>query len=258
MTQYYLLNPVVIGAGQTRFPGELVDDALESAATIAGIRAAGGVLVLATDAAVASAAATINGPGGLRVRGTPLAVLASIMMGALAGELATSAVTGQGWIDLPLTAFRLVDANNLVGNAAANGGLLASDTAPPLGGTSKAQTITWATGSVPPISVQTSVPPDFDKSANASLDLIVSSGTTDAASISVQAIWDQTAAVTYAADDSASKSATAHKVSVAFLSADMPAQPLLLGVMLTPPAHATNAIALWGARLNYKRKVLTS
>jgi hypothetical protein len=254
MTQYYLLNSIQFGSG-FKYAGDLVDTAVDGSGIVAAIQSAGGALVPATDTTTATAAALCQQ---LRLRGTPLASLNAIMTGALGAAAFANATTAQAFIQIPLTSFRVVDANNLVGAIAAAGGVLASDSAPVLAATSKAQTITWATGSVPPISTQVAIPADFDNSGNASLDLVVSSGTTDAASISVQAIWDQAAAVTYAADDSAMKSATAHKVSVAFLAADMPAQPLLLGVMLTPPTHATNAIKLWGCRLNYKRKVLTS
>lgn len=258
MTQYYLLNQVVVGQGVTRFPGELIDDTLEGTAMVAAIRAGGGALVLATDPGAAAAAALIGGSSGLRVRGAPLAALAAIMTGAIAAELQVSATTASGWVDLPLTAFREVDANNAVGNIAANGGILASDTTPVLGASSKLQIITWATGNVDPISIETSLPPDFDGTADATIDFWVLSGTTDAASLNVQTIWDATAAVSDDVDDSATKSATRHKVTATIAAADIPDAAATLGVMLTPPAHATNTIVLSGARLNYKRKLLAA
>ena len=96
------------------------------------------------------------------------------------GETATrqlsAAVRAAGCIPLPLTGFRETDANAAVGNAAANGGILASDTTPVLGASSKSMRITWATGNVDPIAIQAPVPQDFDGTEDVTLRLWVRAG----------------------------------------------------------------------------------
>lgn len=157
---------------------------------------------------------------------------------------------------LSLFDFREVDASSDVGAIAANGGILASDTTPILrANATEVQEISWATGNADPIALQTSLPPDFDGSVDATLDLWVNSGTTDAASFTVESSWDGGALVSDAADDSATKSATTHKVSVTIAAADVPNSPEFLSLVLTPPAHATNAIQLVAVRLNYQPKL---
>lgn len=252
MAKFILLNTVFVG-NTRRFAGDTVDTAQGD--SVATIQAAGGSMVPFSDAASTAAAAIV---ASLRANGHPPEQLDAAMLGALGSALQTNATTVSGSISLSLNDLRIVDANNLVGNIAANGGLLASDTAPPLGGSSKAQIITWATSSVVPLSFQKSVPPDLDPTGALTLEMTVASGATDAASIGVQAVWDATAAAAYTTDDSATKSATLHKLNATLLAADIPAAPAQLGIILTPPAHATNTIVLAGLRLFYKRKILAA
>ena len=84
------------------------------------------------------------------------------------------------------------------------------------------------------------------------IDLRLSSGTTDAASIVVETGWDGGALVSDTATDTATKSATPHNVITTIAAADVLATPSVLTVALTPPTHGTNAIQLHGARLRYK------
>ena len=74
------------------------------------------------------------------------------------------------FIPVPLTGLREVDATGDVGNNAANGGVLASDTTPILeainGGTDNAQRLHWAASNVDPVMYQVALPPDFDTTSN--------------------------------------------------------------------------------------------
>lgn len=165
-----------------------------------------------------------------------------------------------GCVPIQLSAFREVSATGDVGDAAAIGGVLASDTTPILLGlaTTNDWSIQWATTEVDPIGCSFMLPPDFDGTANATLDLVVASGSSDAATFAVYTSWDGGAEVTDSADDSGTKSATAHTISATIAAADIPDVPKRVTFRLTPGAHATNAINLLGARLTYKRKLLTA
>ncbi len=168
-----------------------------------------------------------------------------------------------GYIPIPLSAWREVSATGDVGDASANGGVLASDTAPVFDAvaTSNEHEILWATTEVDPIGVSIALPRDFDDTADATLDLEVASGTTNAASLVCASAWSAGAAgteVSDTADDSGTKSATPHRVSVTIAASDIPTGARRVTFRLTPPAHATDAISLKASGLAYKRKLLTS
>lgn len=153
---------------------------------------------------------------------------------------------------ISLYLFREVDANSDVGNTVANGGILASDTTPILrGNAAETQEISWATGNTDPIAVHLTLPANFSGATAATIDLWVNSGTTDAATFTVESGWDGGALVSDSADDSGTKSATTHKITATIAAADIPDTAQNVTIILTPAAHATNAIQLLGARLNY-------
>ncbi len=171
--------------------------------------------------------------------------------------------TKGGCVPLALATFREVNSTGDVGDITANGGVLASDTTPVFEAvaTSNEERILWATGNVDPIGISFTVPPDFDDTADAKLDLVVSSGTTNAATLVLASAWSAGAAgteVSDSADDSATKSATPHTISATIDKGDIPAGTVRVTLRLTPPTHATDTISLYGARLTYKRKLLTS
>jgi len=197
------------------------------------------------------AAGTANGGKEFQFTGTSVKVV-----GTDALTFAETATAGsQGSVPINIYSFREVSAVGDVGNIAANGGVLASDTTPiMLGDNNNSAEIQWATGNVDPIGTSFMLPSDFDDTADAQLDLIVYSGSTDAATFSVATNWNGGAEVTDSADDSATKSATAHKITVTIATADIPAGSNRVTIRLTPGTHATNTISILGARLNYKRR----
>ena len=157
-------------------------------------------------------------------------------------------------IGISLHSFREVDANGDVGAIAANGGILASDTTPIMrGDAAESAEISWATGNADIIGTQLTLPSNFSGASAVTLELTVSSGTTDAADFTVETGWDGGALVADAAVDTATKSATKHTVSVTIAAADIPDTARNLTLLLTPPVHATNAIQLHGVRLVYER-----
>ncbi len=164
------------------------------------------------------------------------------------------------FVPLPLTGWREVDGNGDVGAITANGGVLASDTTPIYRGatTTKSQEVAWAASNSDPIAIEVPLPPDFTGAADAVLELEVSSGTTDAASIGVATSWDGGALVSDAADDAATKSAARHMLAVTIAAADIPDTARSVTVVLTPPAHTTDEIVLHSSGLSGKRALLTA
>lgn len=175
-------------------------------------------------------------------------------------EIYLDRLSTQRGIPIHLGNWREVSATGDVGNVAAIGGVLASDTAPILRAeaTTNSWEISWTTGNVDPIGVQFMLPPDLDDTASAFLDLIVYSGTTDAATMGVATSWNGGSEVTDSADDSGTKSATRHTITATIAAADIPASSTHVTIRLTPPTHATNAIQLVGAILRYTPKLITS
>jgi hypothetical protein len=167
----------------------------------------------------------------------------------------------QGHVDIPLTCFREVDADGdvpdaSVGAADGSGGVLASDTTPILEGvgTTNANRINWATTVVDRIAASVTLPPDFDGTAACTVDLIcASAGTTNDFDATIVTNWNGGADVTDTVVDTAAVAVHASSATVA--AADIPDAPLCVTVSLTPPAHATDAFYLYGARIRYTRKI---
>lgn len=157
-----------------------------------------------------------------------------------------------------LHSLREVDANGDVGNAAANGGLLASDTTPILrADAAESEEVSWATGNVDAVQLQTALPKNFDGASNVTVELDVYSGTTNAATFTVESSWDGGAKVTDTATDSA-PSATPQTITATIAAADVPNAAKRVTLTLIPAAHATDTIQLLAVRMYYKGKLLTS
>ncbi len=152
---------------------------------------------------------------------------------------------------LSLYDFRKVDASGDVGAIAANGGILASDTTPILrGDTAGSQEVVWAAGNSDKIAANVTLPAGFDGASDVAVELYVKSGgTTDLASFTVETGWDGGALVSDAATDAAA-STTLRKITATVAAADVPAGASVLTLILTPGTHATDTIALYGARVN--------
>jgi hypothetical protein len=140
-----------------------------------------------------------------------------------------------------------------VGNIVAIGGNLASDTTPILrGDAAESWEIGWATGDVDPISYATSLPAGFDGTRDVFFDLGVYSGTTDAATFTVETSWDGGTLVSDSCTDTSTKSATRHIVTATIAAADIPDSPSHVTIALTPTnAHATNAYQVVMTRMRH-------
>ena len=161
---------------------------------------------------------------------------------------------------LELDSWREVDAGGDYANIAANGGVLASDTTPILrADAAESVEISWATGNVDPIQRQFMVPPNADDTADATIELWVYSGVTDAATFTVETSWDGGAKVTDSASDAGTKSATAHKITATIAAADIPVGATRCTLCLVPTnAHAADAYQLVGSRVLFKGTALAA
>jgi hypothetical protein len=176
-------------------------------------------------------------------------------------ELYQNAISIQGFIPVPLTALREV-ATMAVGNAAANGGVLASDTTPILqpinGATDGCQEIVWAASNNDVVAFSIPLPPDLDDTADLVLHTrIVSGGTTDAVGFSVDS-WFNEGCTKITDTSQTNQTATWAEKTTTIAAADVPAGAQTMTIGLTPVAHTTNTLALSAVWLEYKRKLLTS
>jgi hypothetical protein len=163
---------------------------------------------------------------------------------------------GEGVVLFGVHDFVEVDANGDVGNIAAIGGQLASDTTPILrSGATEAEEISWAAGNVDLVSCQVPLPRDFDGRFDVFVDLYVYTGNTvaDPATFTVRSSFDLAAQVSDTATDAAA-SASLHVVTATVAAADAPDSPLTLTLQLEPAAHANDPVQLLGGRIRYRRK----
>lgn len=173
-------------------------------------------------------------------------------------EIYVDRLTTSRSIGIPLGDWREVSSGGDVGDVAAIGGVLASDTAPILRGDANGSwEIFWAANAVDPIGVQVDLPPDIDDAGAAYLDIDIYSGSTDAATMGVASSWNGGSEVTDSADDAGTKSATVHTITATIAAGDIPASSRRATFRLTPPAHSTNGIGIVNTRLRYTPKLMT-
>lgn len=179
-----------------------------------------------------------------------------LVAGALAitGPTGADGTAGAGFVGVSLHQLREMTSGGDVGNAAANGGLLASDTTPIMRGDANgSQEISWATGNVDAVGTEIALPPDLDDAQNVTIALQVYSDVNDDASFTVATSWDGGAEVSDAATDGA-PATTRHEITATIAAADIPADPTTLTIRLTPAAHATDTIQLCGVQLRYAKE----
>ncbi len=164
-----------------------------------------------------------------------------------------------GHVAFGLNDLRETTTGGVVGNTAANGGLLASDTTPALGASAnKSQILTWVAGNTDTVAFSRALPSDVDGTQPVYVDLCVytdnsGGGGIDAATFSAVTSWDGAAPVTDTATDG-TPATTLHVVTATIDAADVPDAPSTFTVLLTPGAHAADPVILTGGRLRYTRK----
>jgi hypothetical protein len=177
----------------------------------------------------------------------------------------THLLSAQGFIALPLTAWREVVSNDIgvAADAAArgSGSILATDTTPTLelvnGDTDSQIRVLWATGNTDALTTQITLPPDLDRTADIVFNArVVMSGTDDTPVLDLDTFFDE--GDTKVEDQSAAFDENVVNVTITIAAADIPDTATTMSVELTPSAHATDTIAMYATWLTYTKKLLTS
>ena len=172
-----------------------------------------------------------------------------------AGKLTNTLATGS--TPLPLAEARLIATNDIAAKNATDGGLLSLDTDPTLkrvnAATDKQLRITWAAGSVIPITWSFTYAPDLDDTVAVTVNFLMGmGGATDTPVVAVsyfEGVGDTNAG----GNTTALAAAVAHKI-VTIAAGDVGAYPKAATIDLIPAAHGTDAIYLYAAWIEYARK----
>jgi len=181
---------------------------------------------------------------------------------AALAEIYQSLISIQGFIPIPLTSLREV-ADCAVGNIAANGGVLASDTTPLLGPAVDSpldgcQVVSWAASNNDAVMFQVPLPPDLNEAADLVLHMrIKSAGTTNAVGFTSKAFFNEGDTVVEDTGQTNQTATWAEKL-LTIAAADVPAGAQTLTVQLTPVAHTTDIMYLSALWLEYKTMIKTS
>lgn len=172
-----------------------------------------------------------------------------------AADLPTNLKTG--YIPLDIGSLRIIAAN-VIGNTT-EGMLLDGNTDPSLqrvnSATDKALRVIWGAASVvevqfPPITY----PPDLDDTAAVTVNLIAAmAGATDTPVIAVS-YWENTGDTNAGGNTAAVTGTSLALYSVAIAAGDVGAYPKVANIGLTPAAHGTDALHLYGGFVTYTRK----
>lgn len=176
-------------------------------------------------------------------------------------EIYQHLLSAQSCIGLPLNVWREASTFD-VGNTAANGGILASDTTPVLdainGGTDGCQRLLWAATNTDQIVANFVLPPDLDEASDLVLHCrIASGGTTDAVGFTVETFFNE--GDTKVSDTTTTNQTTSYtEVTATIAAADVPAGAQTVTIGLTPVAHGTDTLAMSACWLEYTKVLLTA
>ena len=176
-------------------------------------------------------------------------------------ELYQDMLSVQAFIPIPLTTLREVT-NFDVGNIAANGGILASDTTPVLdainAATDGCQRVLWAINNTDSVMFQTALPPNLDVASDVVIHTRVMAGTTDAMGFTTKAHFNEGDG-SIADTGETIQTATWTEKIITIAAADVPAGAQTLTVELTPNGGGTTDVfamsAIW---LEHASILLTS
>jgi hypothetical protein len=278
ITEYAVADGGLVAVKLRTFPGThegIASEALAVGATL--YAAAAGKIKDTSDGTaigIAIEAATATGDIIEFLDFTVISTTAATVSQADAGEFTTAAtveaalqeiyqslISVQGFIPISLMQLREA-ATMAVGNIAANGGLLASDTTPILqpinGATDGCQEVVWAASNNDVVIFQIPLPPNLDDTADLVLHTrIRSGGTTDAVGFTVESWFNE--GDTKVSDTTETNQTNTWAEKIATIgNADVPAGAQTLTIALTPAAHTTDNMQLSALWLEYKTKLLTS
>ena len=167
----------------------------------------------------------------------------------------------KGYIPIDLSVFREVAAN-VTQNAAANGGLLASDTTPVYervnGATDKALRISWAAANVDEITCSFSYPPDLDDTNAVEVHILAASGGTTNSPVIAVGYFEGVGDTNAGGNTAAVTGTTVAEYSVTIAASDVGTHPNVASVSLTPAAHGTDALRVYALWIEYTRLLKSS
>lgn len=176
-------------------------------------------------------------------------------------EIYQDIFSAQQFVGIPLNTFREATTFD-VGNIAANGGILASDTTPILeainAGTDGCQRLAWAASNNDQVVTSIPLPPNIDVASDLKLNVrIASAATTDAVGFTVETFFNE--GDTKVSDTSATnQTATYAEKLTTIAAADVPSGAQTITIGLTPVAHTTDAMYMTAAWLEYTPVIRTS
>lgn len=162
-----------------------------------------------------------------------------------------------GMIPLPLGSAREIVAN-AIPNAAAIGGLLASDTTPILervnGATDKKMRLRWAATNVDALQWDITYPPDLDDTANVIVYVLAAmGGASDTPTLAIN--YFEGLGDTNAGGNTAAVTGTSIAVySRTITAANIGAYPNGASIEIVPAAHGTDTLLIYAAWVEYTRK----
>lgn len=195
---------------------------------------------------------SIADAGGFTATTTVEAALAEIYQGL---------ISSHGFIPVPLMSLREA-ASMAVGNIAANGGLLASDTTPILqpinGATDGCQEILWAASNNDVLITEVALPPDLDPAGGLVIHTrIKSAGTTNAVGFTISC-WVNEGDTKVDISSGTNQTASWAEKTATLTAADVPAGAQTLTIALTPVAHTTDIMHMSALWIEYKTKIKTA
>ncbi len=213
----------------------------------------------AQEAVISGATATINvhhvespGSGTLTAGGIGTTQLAD--GGVTAAKL--SATLKTGYIPLALPLAREIVAN-AIPNAAAIGGLLASDTTPFLarvnGATDKKLRVGWAASNSDAITFDFAYPPDIDPASDVTVCVLAAmAGAIDTPTVAIN-FFEGVGDTNAGGNTAAITGTTVTKYTRAIAAADVGAAPNAASIEIVPGAHTTDALYIYGVWIEYQR-----
>ena len=167
-----------------------------------------------------------------------------------------SATLKTGYIGLPITTAREI-VTNAIPNAAAIGGLLASDTTPILarvnGATDKKLRLDWAASNSDAITFDVAYPADLDDTAILTVCILAAmNGVTDTPTVAIN-FFEGVGDTNAGGNTAAVTGTTVAKYSRAIAAADVGVAPNAASIEIVPGTHTTDKLYVYGAWIEYTR-----
>ncbi len=188
----------------------------------------------------------------------PLSVETADLADAAVTPIKLSTNLRTGYINLDITTVRIIDTNAIQNTTEA--GVPDGNTAPSLvrvnGATDKALRLSWAAAAVNEVQfAPVSLPPDLDDTEDVLVCLLVdkSANVDTTATIDVQVFFNVGDTECGNATASITETTPTEK-QVTVVGSDVPAAPGVMNISLIPSSHASDAVRLYAAWIEYQKQ----